>query len=69
MRCARTVAGGGGGNHAVAPGCDCCLVNHCAPAATTWVDMRIKCECSPPVFGRSCLIYLGSAQARQIERW
>lgn len=33
------------------------------------VGVRIKCECSPPVFGRLCLIYLGLARVRRMGRW
>jgi hypothetical protein len=33
------------------------------------VGMRIKCECSPPIFGSLSLICLGSARARRMERW
>jgi hypothetical protein len=32
------------------------------------VGIRIKCECSPPVFGCLCLICLGSARVRRVER-
>jgi hypothetical protein len=32
------------------------------------IGMRIKCACSPPIFGRLCLICLRSAQARRTER-
>jgi hypothetical protein len=62
-------SGRGGCNHAVASGCDCCLVNHRAPAIAAWVGMHIKCECSPLVFGCSCLICLGSSRVRRTERW
>jgi hypothetical protein len=33
------------------------------------VGMHIKCGCSPPVFGRFCLIRLGLARVGRTERW
>jgi hypothetical protein len=56
-------------NYVVVPGYDRCLVRHYAPVPLCGVGMCIKCECSTLVFGHLCLICLGSARARRMERW